>query len=114
MTPREPLRFAPVTPGDDTRVVILGVANEHGLTMAQMVGPSTRQRYVLPRQKAMAEVCRLRPDLSLQQIGKFFSRRHHTTVLHGIRQHQARMAWAEFVIWAGNPDEQQDLFARAA
>lgn len=105
---------APVSfPMDLTHRVIAYVAERHGLTAAAIIGPNTRRRYAWPRQEAYFEVHRQRPNLSLPQIGATFGGRDHTTILHGIRQHEARMAWSGILVWAG-ADDQPDLFARAA
>ena len=49
---------------------------------------SNRRAYVLPRQLAMY-IARQLTSASLQEIGKLFGGRHHTTVLHSINKIEA-------------------------
>ena len=72
------------------------VAVKHGLTRADLIGPSMLKPIVLARQEAMWELAnRQRSEgqnrWSRSQIGRFFHR-DHTTVIHGIRRHAARLA----------------------
>jgi len=93
------------------RTIALEVAAAYGLTLGDLQSDRTDRRVAWPRQHVMH---RLYADYSLPEIGRFLGGRDHTTVLHGVRAHQARMAWAEFLILAATDDEQPDLFARAA
>lgn len=60
------------------------VAAYYGLTQAELLTPSRHRFYVRPRQVAMY-LAREQGRWSLEQIARCFDR-HHTTVLHGIRQ----------------------------
>lgn len=100
------------SPAKETHRIIAAVASRYGLTPGHLTGAQQARRISVVRQKAYSEVRRQRPHLSLPAIGRAFNR-DHTTVLHGIRAHEARMAWVECLIAAGDCN-QPDLFARAA
>lgn len=102
------------TPTGQTREIIREVAERHGLTFRCLEGKRTSHAFAVVRQAAYAEVRARRPHLSLQAIGRAFGGRDHTTVMHGIRAHEARMAWSEILIALGEGEYQLDLFARAA
>ncbi|UXN73395.1 hypothetical protein N8D56_21350 [Devosia sp. A8/3-2] len=70
------------------RVVKL-VVEKHGVTPADILGPSHKREFVAARQEAM---CRAYTDLGMSTlaIGRRF-RRDHTTVLHSIRIHRERV-----------------------
>lgn len=115
--PRYPRAPDPAPPGcgDATLAIIDRIAAKYGLTRRDLLGPNlSRCRMTIVRQAAYAAVREERPHLSLPVIGRIFGGRDHTTVMHGIRQHNARMAWAEFLIAAGSLDDQLNLFAAAA
>lgn len=69
------------------------VAVRHGLTLADLQGPGRGKAVAHPRQEAMW-VLKQQGRWSLPQIGQFLGGRDHTTVLYGIRRHEARMAKA--------------------
>lgn len=65
--------------------IISAVAEEYGVTVAEIKG-LRREKYIVPaRQEAMARVYRERPDLSLTVLGRLFHR-DHTTVLSAIKK----------------------------
>lgn len=101
-----------MTPSQITDSIIAEIAEPYGFTVADMKGPSATRRLAHVRAEAYAAV-RLRRRLSLEQTGRVFGNRDHTTVLTGIQKYEARMAWGDFLRWAGNV-EQPDLFARLA
>lgn len=74
------------------RDIAAEVAALYALTLADLFGPARAKAISHPRQHAMWEVRRRAPHLSLPQIGRLFGGRDHTTVLHGIRAHEARQA----------------------
>ncbi len=78
-------------PGPTVRRVIGATARQHGLTAADLVGPSRCRQVSLARGMAMYLARRLTPK-SLESIGAAFGGRDHTTVLHGIRVTEARRA----------------------
>lgn len=97
-----------------SRAIIHAVADKYGMTTADLIGPKRSRWFSFARHEAMYRV-RLERRLSLPAIGRIFGGRDHTSVLHALRCHEARAAWGEFLIAAGNADEYQpDLFARAA
>lgn len=66
-------------------LIIEDVAAECGLTPADIVGPSVRAHIVSARWRAVAEVKRAWPELSLPVLGKIF-KRDHTTILNALRK----------------------------
>jgi chromosomal replication initiation ATPase DnaA len=71
------------------------VAARHGLTVEELREPG-RSRYVAyPRQEAMWMMRQVKTAngehrFSLPQIGRYLGGRDHTTVLHGVKAHEAR------------------------
>lgn len=104
----------PTFPMDLTQQVIARVAERYNVPSAALTGAGKSRCLSMARQEAYFEVKRARQHLSLLQIGVLFGQRDRTTILHGIRQHEARMAWVEFIVWAGSDEYQPDLFRRAA
>lgn len=100
------------SPADRTTAIMRRVGAQFGVTPTEMRGPRQTRAVAWARQAAMAAV-REETPYSLPKIGRAFNR-DHTTVLHALRQHEARMAWVEFLTWAGKPDDQPDLFREAA
>lgn len=74
------------------RCIIERVSAVFGIPYREIMGVSRTREVVAARQAAMYEVRKLRPDLSLPQIGKIFGGRDHTTVLHAVRKIQAQRA----------------------
>ena len=96
------------------RVIIHDVAARYGLTTFDLLGERKTRIVAMARQEAMHRVSQER-GMSLHAVARVFGGRDHTTILHGIRTHAARMAWAEALIAAGNADTYQpSLFAIAA
>jgi len=71
------------------KTVVAEISEMYGVTVADLHGPSRTRAISMARQHAMF-VMADQPHLSLPMIGKFFDR-DHTTVLHGVRRHKARM-----------------------
>lgn len=65
------------------RAIIEEVANGHGLSVAEMIGPSRQVRLVRARQAA---VKRLREEttLTLKAIGMMLGHRDHSTILNSL------------------------------
>jgi hypothetical protein len=79
--------YMPEPPKPDVHEIIMAVLADHpGVTLADIKGPRRANRIVLPRQIAMYEVHKQRPDLSYPQIGRLFGGRDHSTCLHAIRK----------------------------
>jgi chromosomal replication initiation ATPase DnaA len=102
-----------VTPAEQTEAIIAEIAALHGVEPRAITGRRRTPRIVLARQHAYAEVKARRAHLSLPAVGRAFGR-DHSTILGGIRAHEARMAWADVLISIGAAEYQPDLFARAA
>lgn len=60
------------------------VAERHNVTVADIKGAGRSKRVVAARFEAIAEARRLRPDLSLTQLGRLFGKRDHTTIRHAL------------------------------
>lgn len=67
------------------------VAALHHLTVEDLKGQQRVRSIAHPRQQAMAEMYAT-GCCSYPQIGMFLGGRDHTTVLHGKRAHERRMA----------------------
>lgn len=104
-----------MTPREETNAIIARTAEPYGFTLADMLSHKRDRPYYVLRQATYANVEIARPLMSLPAIGRHFAGRDHTTILHGIRQHHARMAVIGFLI-ACVPveDDQLDLFRDAA
>jgi chromosomal replication initiation ATPase DnaA len=94
MPPAATTRCLPDTDTGDQREISLrrvigATARRHGLTAADLVGPSRCRQVSQARGMAMYLARRL-TQKSLQSIGAAFGGRDHTTVLHGIRVTEAR------------------------
>lgn len=63
----------------------------YGITMAELLSPRRTQNIVRPRQKGFL-LAKVLSNKSLPEIGRRFGGRDHTTVLHGIRQVEAKIA----------------------
>lgn len=77
--------------GAERRVLIKdiasAVAKKHGISLIQLRGHS-RAHYICMARFEAWWLCREFLACSLPQLGYFFGRRDHTTILHGIRRHQ--------------------------
>lgn len=76
----------PVSP---MRQIAQQVAEEHGLTVAELRSGKIVRRIAHPRQKAFA-LTYATGRYSLPQIGRWYGGRNHTTVRTGIINHKAR------------------------
>jgi hypothetical protein len=72
------------------RHIMEEVALEYRVTVLELVSPSRKSPVVRARQAAYWRANR-ETQLSLHGIGRHFGGKDHTTVLHGIRKHQARI-----------------------
>lgn len=69
--------------------ILRGVASHYGLKPADLRAKTKRAGIVFPRQVAMY-VMKETTNLSLPEIGRLFSDKHHTTALHAIRKIAAK------------------------
>lgn len=67
-------------------IIMSVLADFPGITIEEIKGPRRTRGIVRPRQLAMYEVYRQRPDMSYPQIGRAFGGRDHTTCLHAVRK----------------------------
>lgn len=71
------------------RRIVLGVAQRHGLSLADLIGRSGCRKIVWPRQEAML-LCAVQRRwdgqraYSYPKIARFLNR-DHTTIMHGVR-----------------------------
>lgn len=72
---------------------IAKIAQKHGFTVSDLKGCSRRVRVVHARQEAMY-VLRIVHKLSFPTIARMMGGKDHTTILHGVRCHEDRMARA--------------------
>jgi chromosomal replication initiation ATPase DnaA len=75
------------------RPIVAAVAERHGLAVTDLVGPSRKQDICMARHEAMYVLRSVlteedRPRWSLPAVGRMFNR-DHTTILNGVRAHQA-------------------------
>jgi chromosomal replication initiator protein len=69
---------------------MIETAREYHVHFSDLVSERRDKQSVLARQCAMWRIKRELP-WSLPRIGRAFGDRDHTTILHGIRRHQARI-----------------------
>lgn len=77
-----------VTPGRSTSDIIADVADQAGLTVADLCGPRRFKDIVRARHAAMYRLNKER-SLSLSRIGQLFGGRDHSTVINAIRNVEA-------------------------
>jgi len=65
------------------------ISDLYGVSVDELLGPKRTKSISNARQHAMYLMAEQR-HLSLPRIGSFFNR-DHTTILHGVRAHKARM-----------------------
>lgn len=82
------VRTKPHTP--PIKMIAAATARQFRLRLSDLRSPSRRQAVVTARGVAMHLARQLTGD-SLEEIGKFFGGRDHTTVLHGCRQTEERL-----------------------
>lgn len=69
--------------------IIASVANKYGLTVMELKGDRRSRRVSIPRQEIMYRAY-TETGASLPTIGRSLGDRDHTTVLYGVRAHEAR------------------------
>jgi chromosomal replication initiator protein len=73
------------------REIAREVARKHGLSFEELLGPGKAYRVSHPRQELMWRMHR-ELGLSTVRIGQLLGERDHSTVSHGIRRHEERIA----------------------
>jgi chromosomal replication initiation ATPase DnaA len=89
--PAPPIDLVIPTPRDITRGIIREVAQKHGLTVAEMMIRSRKQRIAHARQEAYFRI-RTERKYTLHQVAAIFGDLDHATVIYGVRAHARRMA----------------------
>lgn len=79
--------FGPV--GSTIREVVSAIAEQYGLTVQDICGPSKAHGVSHPRQHIMNELIQM--GFSTTRIGRFLNR-DHSTVVYGAAAHRERMA----------------------
>ncbi|RYE54889.1 MAG: hypothetical protein EOP20_11210 [Hyphomicrobiales bacterium] len=72
--------------------ILQAVAELHGVTIADIKGPSRKRKFALARQHAAYEIRRQCHHLSLPMIGRILGGRDHTTILYATRVWPAKAA----------------------
>lgn len=73
-------------PRPSMTAIINAVLEKHeGITIKDIRAPGRMKKVVAARHEAIAAIRRIRPDLSLPAIGRFFNR-DHTTILSALRK----------------------------
>lgn len=72
------------------------VAARHQIKVSDLKGPARSRHIARPRQEAMWLMRQVQwadgtPRYSLPMIGAFLGDRDHSTVIHGVRAHEARL-----------------------
>lgn len=80
--------------------VAFDVAQRHGMTVETLRGYARSRRVAWPRQEAFWLSRQIKRNdgsqkYSFPQIGLYYGGRDHTTVMHGVRAHAARLEAAE-------------------
>ncbi|RZJ46271.1 MAG: hypothetical protein EON87_05250 [Brevundimonas sp.] len=88
--PKKERATEPKPMNERVREIVGGVANEHGLSLAEITGERRHRFIAWPRQEAMWRLYQ-HTSFSLPAIGRLMGGRDHTTVLHGIRAFEARL-----------------------
>lgn len=70
--------------------IVAGVAKKHGVTVALIMGEARDKRVILARHEVWWRVWRT-SGLSYPRMGAMF-RRDHTTIMHGVKRYEQRMA----------------------
>lgn len=96
-----------------TIAIIESVATKYGYHPDDFANLRRSRAMAFARHEAIYQV-RMERALTLYTIGQIFGGRDHTTILHAIRSHAARMAWCEVLTVFADFQEQPSLFARAA
>ena len=70
--------------------IIREVAQDHGITVSDILSPSKLRKYAWPRQEAMLRM-REETELSYPQIARLLRRDCHTTIITGVRAARQRI-----------------------
>lgn len=70
--------------------IIREIAEDHGLTVSDLLSPSRCRKYAWPRQEAMLRM-REETELSYPQIARLLRRKDHTSVIWGEKAARKRI-----------------------
>jgi len=88
-----PVTFKPPLAGGRTFAELLTeIAEREGFSVEDLLSQCKTQPLARVRQAAYWEIRQRCPHLSYPDIGRRFGGRDHTTILHGVRAHEKRMA----------------------
>lgn len=88
-----PVRLRPYRQAQEFRPLVEAVAGRHGVSMADLLGPSRADRFLHPRQEAMWVVRHARVvPVRFTVVAAALGRSHRTTAIAGVRQFEARLA----------------------
>jgi hypothetical protein len=90
-------------------MIIREVAAKHGLTLAEIKATRRKVKIVDARYEVFFRLSK-ETSMSLPMIGKKLGGYDHTTVLHGIRMHEKRMAEGYKRAWRGPQPKREPVF----
>jgi len=73
------------TPTQERLDLIAEIAEQHDVSLADVIGPSRFRHIINARFAAIRAVRQRYPEMSLPQLGRLFNR-DHTTILHALRK----------------------------
>lgn len=79
------------------RAIAEEVAFDRFISVADLIGKSRKDRHARPRHEFMWRARQVRQEdgshrYSLMQIAQFLGMTDHTSIMHGVREHEKRMA----------------------
>jgi hypothetical protein len=90
----------PLPPSQAWRQIVSEVCLKHGIDWLEMASARRSRPVVLARNEAAYRL-RHETTMSLPQIGRKLGGRDHTTILHSVRQHEARLRGEVYVAQPG-------------
>jgi hypothetical protein len=69
---------------ETARAILAEVAERHGVTVIDVIGPGRFKKIVAARYEAIGIIAATHWHWSLPQLGRFFGGRDHTTIIHAI------------------------------
>lgn len=92
--PRDVIRLSPSVviemPQTDGQRIVLEVCEKHGFTRQELFGERRGRPLVAARHEAMYRLSK-ETSMSFPAIGRRMGGRDHSTVIHGVRQHERRL-----------------------
>jgi|GEM_PF-1318167 len=88
--PKPPVEVA-LTPRQQRVAMIEAIAEADGYTLADIMEDKRTRALSATRFKAMWSIKNHWPETSYPALAKLFNRSNHTTVLYGVRRHQATL-----------------------